>query len=262
MNINVKRIHANHTSHFSNLPIDGRIGFWADVKEVDSSKNRVNVIADTGQFLQGIPVYSEEWVRPKNKEDRFTASINLPPVGARVFILMPTGTIAGAFVLCSGYPYGDEATKKLFSSNDKNEIKKGNNQKKRITQGGWTETENYETGNKTLISEDEKIKIKLNATDKDSEKKGIYIEAFDYKINITPDNGLQIEGSKKFVVDAGSNSVEVKGTNIEVNGNIKMKGSSFQLNGSVAPSGTGALCAIPVCPLTGAPHTGNIALNN
>lgn len=158
---------------------DDAIGEWGTVEEVNSKLNQVNVLTRRGLRLIGIPVFSQEWV--VDKDDYVASSRNLPPVGASVFVLMPTKTATGAFVLCSGFPLCEPSLQNLFAKDD-SELEEKNNTKETVTQGGWDITENYNTGIVKFVSKDEKISLIV-----DSENK-ISLKAFDCEIQITPDN--------------------------------------------------------------------------
>lgn len=165
-------------------------------------------MAATGQECIGLPVISREWV---NKNDSFVScSRNLPPVGTRVFVLMPTGTIAGAFVLCSGYTPADNDTHTLFEENKETESKK-------ITCGGWTESEDYATGNKSIKSKDENIEITLTPNSSAS------ITAFNHSITIdsngitiNSDEEININTDKDLKINAGENNVTLIATKFAV----------------------------------------------
>ena len=173
--------------------LDGRCGFWADVIAVNSENNSVDVIADIGVTYRNIPVSSQEWVNADENKDYVTAQRYLPPIGARVFVLTPSHTIEGAFVLCSGYVRGETATHTLYAKNS-NEVDDKNNTAERITQGGWKVTEDYNNGNKNFVSQDEKIKIAVNTTKntQKSQNKEVAITAWNTEIHIT-DQGLEIK---------------------------------------------------------------------
>ena len=191
--------------------MDGAFGFWGEVSAVDSTTNRVRVVASTGIEYYGLPVASNEWV---NKTDNYVSGeIKLPPIGSRVFVLTPTGTIAGAFVLCSGYAAGDPSTHELYSN--KNEKEKNNKIAKKRTQSGWLETEEYESGIRTFISQNKKMQIQLNPDEKEN---SIDIKLNDFEIKID-ENGLHINNSgssqitmksdNDLIIDAGSNKTEI-----------------------------------------------------
>lgn len=190
----------------SQSPLTDRIGFWASVSSVDSTTNRVDVYSDTGVYCTGLPVYSQEWVNADSDKDYVTGSRNLPPIGARVFVLMPTHTIAGAFVLCSGYAMGEAKTKNLLASeDDKQQIKQYSTIKESITQGGWNIKEDYNNGNLSMKSVDENVSIEINLEDnkKLEQKKGITIKAFDYEIVIQPDKKMVINAKSDLTLNAG-----------------------------------------------------------
>lgn len=82
-------------------------------------------------------------------------------------------------------------------------------------------------------------------------------------INSEGDTNVKVSGDAtvkgtNINVEASS-KVVVKGTNVELNGMTKATGTSFECGGTVAPTGNGALCGLPACLFTGAPHAGNIA---
>ena len=70
------------------------------------------------------------------------------------------------------------------------------------------------------------------------------------KITITAHNDSNIEVS-------GNSDITVRGSATLDSPNVTIKGGILNVNGSVGPTGTGPFCAVPVCPLTGAPHIGN-----
>lgn len=172
-NSNISNLHPNLHSNDSYL--DKRIGFWANVKDINPKKNMVSVISDTGILVTGLPIVSSIWV--KEYTNYVSGSRNLPPIGSRVFVLMPTGTISGAFVLCSGFSLGDTNTHTLFS-HDESENEECINVNKTVTKSGWTIEENVNGEisisnlDKTFqfqITKDEKNNpnIKINKAEKD-----------------------------------------------------------------------------------------------
>lgn len=214
---------------FSNQSFfDDSIGFWGEVSGVDSSKNRVRVIAATGMEFVGLPVASLEWV---TKSDNYVSGeIRLPQVGSRVFVLMPTHTIAGAFVLCSGFAAGENSTHTLYS--DREHKEENNKISKKKTQGGWLETENYETGVKTLESHNQKIKIELNPDESDG---SAVITAFNTIITINETDGITLDSSgseinvkntKKLVIDSTNQDVHISTNKFTVGsstGNVSLE---------------------------------------
>ena len=55
-------------------------------------------------------------------------------------------------------------------------------------------------------------------------------------------------------VKVEATSVEVKGTTVNITGGTLKTGNG----GVAAPTSKGGFCAIPICPLTGAPHIGDV----
>jgi hypothetical protein len=83
-------------------PFLNRCGSWGYVEKTYSGDNSADVFLDTGAYLKHCPVSSKEWVVPG--EEYTSGERDLPPAGARVFVIMPYGnTYDGAFVLCSGF---------------------------------------------------------------------------------------------------------------------------------------------------------------
>ena len=262
-----------------------RIGFWGDVTAVYSDTLTCDVLSDTGFTYTNIPVATKEWVTPLTiaqdiytDRDYSTAERNLPIVGSRVFVLTPTRTATGAFILCSGYTFGDTETH-IFHEENKEYIRE------KKTQGGWSASENYKNGNLALVSNDGNINVEINIADDDdnSKTKGITITAWEHTITITEDGltvslptdaNITIEGALSVSTSSNcdisvdgdaaidvSGNVDVTATQTTINGNTKVTGGQFECGGTVSPTGSGALCGISVCPFSGAPHTGSISSN-
>jgi hypothetical protein len=152
-----------------------RIGFWAVVKEVNSKTNSVTVVSDTGYEYTDIPVLSREWVTVDETKNYISGQRNLPPVKSWVFVLTPTKTANGAFVLCSGYTKGDENIRELWAKNE-SELEDKNNCRELKTQGGWDIKEEYSNGNFTIESDDGKIHFSANtAANTQKEQKKLYL---------------------------------------------------------------------------------------
>lgn len=56
--------------------------------------------------------------------------------------------------------------------------------------------------------------------------------------------------------------VDIKGSDVTVNGNVKLTGGTCEIAGTAVPSGMGSLCALPYCAFTGAPQSGKISTGN
>ena len=197
--------------------LKGRIGFWGIVLEPNSKNNTVTVVSDTGFQLQNIPVISNEWVTVDENKDYIPSTRNLPPKNSRVFVLTPTYTATGAFVLCSGFSRGDENIRTLWAKND-NEVQEKNNSRETKTQGGWDITENYENGNTSFVSDDEEVKITVNLVDDQhnaSNKKKVELEAWGNKITVNND-GIIIK-------DKNNNEIKTTNSDIQINADTTKK---------------------------------------
>ena len=204
--INKKRLD-NHPFD-NNIYLSNRIGFWATVTEVDAESNTVRVISDTKQEYDGIPVISREWV--SENDNYVTGARNLPPVGSWVFVLTPTRTITGSFVLCSGYAKGDSAKHTLFEK-DKEKISA------KKTVGGWQLEENYDNGDIQIVNNDKTVTL----TVENSEDSKITLKANETTITIEKDNiSLNIKGN----------------VSLETDKNLVLKAKKIQMN----PSGSSA----------------------
>lgn len=203
----------------------GRIGFWAHVIQLHSDSLTVDIAADdNGYEYYYIPVISKEWV---NSDDK-TGSRDLPPINSSVFVLTPTKSIQGAFVLCSGYAKTQPAESAEFvaSSSQKTEIDKANNSMKKISTAGWITEENRENGNITIKSDDEKVKIEITMADDSTSgtKKNVTITAWDNVIkldadgvSITSNKAVELKTSGDFTLDAASNNIKLKCSKFSVN---------------------------------------------
>lgn len=86
------------------------------------------------------------------------------------------------------------------------------------------------------------------------------------KVKITVEEGtINIECEQDANITAGGNvtaeaegdvSIEAKGNATVKSQNTKLTGGVVEIGGTVAPTGQGALCGIPYCAYSGAPHTG------
>lgn len=215
---NVQAPHLNNDSYLKN-----RIGFWALVKEVNSLNNTVTVISDTGFEYSNIPVKSDEWVTLK--DNYIPSQRNLPPKNSRVFVLTPTFTAVGAFVLCSGFSRGDENIRTLWAAND-NELEDKNNSRETKTQGGWDITEEYANGNYKAASNDENIVFQANPVQDDdkSQNKEISLNAWGNTIVINED-GIA-------VTDANNNTVEATSDGIIIKDKVNNNYNTIQLSDS------------------------------
>lgn len=208
--------------------LDGRIGFWGNVHDVDAKTGKVTVVADTGQTIPGLPIASAELV---NAGDEFLSGTRkLPKKGTRVFVLMPTGTLTGAFILCSGFTPGEPNEQKLFAKDD-TEANKIKDVAETVTQSGWNEKEFYKNGNVVYQSKDEKIKISVILSDdnENSLKKSVSVEAWGQKITID-DKSMKIEANQDMEIKADKKKIKIDAANVEICGGSKNLVTWSELN--------------------------------
>ena len=218
INRTIHKINAMSDPLPNNNYLAGRIGFWGLVSAQNSLNNTVTVISDTGYELKNIPVFSSEWVTVDDNKNYIPSTRNLPPVKSRVFVLTPTFTAVGAFVLCSGFSRGDENIRTLWAQNE-NELEAKNNCRETKTQGGWDITEEYANGNYSVKSNDEKIVFTANTTQDDnkSQVKEVSLTAWDNAVTIN-ENGISItdKNNNTFVANAdGITVTDAKGNTIQ-----------------------------------------------
>ena len=236
MNI-IRNTHKVNASRFpvpDNNYLSGRIGFWGLVSAQNSLNNTVTVISDTGFEYKNIPVFSSEWVTVDDDKNYIPSTRNLPPVKSRVFVLTPTFTAVGAFVLCSGFSKGDENIRTLWAANE-SELEDKNNCRETKTQGGWDIQEEYANGNFSAESNDQKIKIVINTTkdDNKSQPKEVSLKAWDNTIKID-DVGIDIKDKYNNEIKRDSDGITITDTNGNV---IKMTNTDIQVIASTDEHG-------------------------
>ena len=124
----------------------------------------------------------------------------------------------------------------------------------------------------------------ITATEKDDAELKIetlgntIIDVKEDTIDFSTDSAINLatKGDQSLTIEGNAN-IEVKGTaavksdkdaaieaqNILIKAATKteIKGGQVILGGTVSPTGQGALCALPTCAFSGAPHVGNMAAN-
>lgn len=254
----------NVKNQSSQIPENKRYGFWGVVVDVHSKNNTVDVKQGGGLVLKGIPVAcTDEWVC-EYKDNYLAGSRNLPPLNARVFVLMPTGTYEGAFVLCSGLSMYEKEHKNKFMANSDSEEYDKRKTREIVKQGNWKSKYNYNNGSYEIISPDKKTSFKIDYEDKDNpnisgkifeditfniknNKEAIFsftdkikteikadekvcTEAFGSKIEIDKDGNIKVTGKK-------DNKIEIQGDiNLKANSKVNIDGSIINLNGSTNSS--------------------------
>lgn len=72
--------------------------------------------------------------------------------------------------------------------------------------------------------------------------------------------GYNLKTDKDYKIEA-SKDVGIKGVNVKLEGQVEATGGTFKCKGTAAPTGAGCLCALPICPVSGAVHIGDTAAN-
>ncbi len=221
-----------------------RTGFWGYVSAVHSDSLSVDVENSNGFKFHYVPVASMEWV----SKDGGAGERNLPPVGSRVFVMMPTGTVQGGFVLCSGFSFNSVNEQADFRATKSEDVEKFNSIKKRILNSGWSYEENLENGNISFINKNQEVKVEIvNDDDSESgEKKGLKITAFGSSFSFD-DNGflfteknenkITFDSAGVVIEDKNSNKITMKSGGIvieDAKGNkIETSASSVNINGNL-----------------------------
>ncbi|WP_407432514.1 hypothetical protein [Methanobrevibacter sp.] len=214
--VNTHKTNANHTPLPNINYLAGRIGFWGIVSAQNSLNNTVTVISDTGFEYKNIPVFSSEWVTVDDSKNYIPSTRNLPPIKSRVFVLTPTFTAVGAFVLCSGFSKGDENIRKLWAASE-SELENKNNCRETKTQGGWDIQEEYSNGNYSVESNDGNIHFNVNTTE-DSQKsqpKEVSVTAWGNTIIIN-ENGISVTDKNKKKIITSDSGISIKDDNTDV----------------------------------------------
>ena len=76
-------------------------------------------------------------------------------------------------------------------------------------------------------------------------------------VNAEKDMTIKVAGNVNIEV-AGNCCVDVKGSTELSCPDVTITGGQLTVAGSCAPTSQGPFCAIPVCPVTGAPHIGHV----
>lgn len=200
----------------NSLRYENRIGFWADVVEVDSRNNCCTVINDQGLKLNKVQVSTREWIVKQNENNYAASERILPPVGCRVFVLVPNSDIGSAFILCSGYPLGEKNTQILWTDDNasQEEIQKKNNIGEKITQGGWNFREYYANGNTRIENNDKTILFEVYSTDdsEDDIEKKLKLTAWNNSVEFT-ENGFSFKDTNQNKIEYTDNGIVITDLN-------------------------------------------------
>jgi hypothetical protein len=223
-------------------PYINRYGAWGYVEKTYSGDHSADVFLDTGAYLKRCPVSSKEWVVPG--EVYTSGERDLPPIGARIFVLMPYGntTYDGAFVLCSGFIVTSKPEKETFMEEEKEKSRK------RIKPGNWKELYDCVTGTHEIISPDGKtdVKIDYGTGEEEKEHPELHLKLFEKttldvidedSANLSVFDGeLKVEHKKgdnakitvfdtELIIKKGEVTLKPKKTTIDVDGDATIKTS-------------------------------------
>lgn len=270
--MNKKQSAPQRTPFRTSTPFDHRNGFFGAVTEVHPETNTVHVVTDTGIELMNVEVASQQWVTyKKDGKPQLTGERNLPPVGTYVYCVMPNGTYDDCFVLCS--MFSTASIHKDYMADDEDTA----NTRLCQENGGWLKTTDIRTGTKVIKNkpENETIKIEIDQESEGEEKAiitihgnvvtvtkdGIEIKT-DGKVSFTADKDLELNVSGNATIKCDKDaSIEAQNVTVKSSVKTEIKGGQVKLAGTVAPTGSGALCGLPSCLFTGAPHVGDTSLN-
>jgi len=243
-------------------PAGFRIGEAGRVDAVYSEDHTADVFLQTGVFLKRVPVRSAGWVvyDEDSGKGRNAGGRDLPPLGSRVFVLMPSGTYDDCFVLCSLFSTPDEAAPFL------GEEKEGT--RELVDPSGWHFTQDNATGGFKAASPDGKTSagfdrdgtagLELFGEAKLRHEKGggTVFEAFDSTVTLKPGEAVVEHQGSTITLKSGEVTIKTSGTITHDAPAYKFTGSSSQGSVNPDPAGGGVYCAIKICPFSGQPHTG------
>jgi len=234
-------------------PPVSKYGVWGKVLERHSVDHSVDVQLATGHEVTHIPVASREWTTIDEKP--ILGARDLPPKGAIVFVMMPSGEIDSGFVLASCFLPIAEKQKDDFLVKDKE------TEALSVIEGGWKKTYDKEKGDLQVEDDDSFILIvkksekKIDLTDWNGNK--LVIDENGAKVTDKNSNEITMDGSGVIVKDNNGNKVELAAGGATITTTQgKITGGMLTVNGNAAPTGQGPFCALPFCPITGAPHVG------
>lgn len=283
INVTRRPIAAGRSQLPDNMPYTMRYGFWGVVTEVHPEDCTVHVRMDNGMEVPSVKVASAEWVTIDKDKNALSGERHLPPVNTYVFCMMPTGELSSAFVLCSGFATA-EAEHSAFMKSGADAAATW----ERVCNSGWQSVTDYRTGTTTIANKAQDATITLKA---DQETVGeevvslaihgntitINKDGVDFKtdsavtVHIDGDASVEVGGNVTATV-SGDMSATIEGdttatitgdANIEANKatltstETTLTGGKVIIGGTVTPTGNGALCGLPSCLFTGAPHIGD-----
>ena len=101
----------------------------------------------------------------------------------------------------------------------------------------------------------------LYSRDEDGNPQAVLKLLGDGKIETVSPGGVKVSTDDNYELEVKKDmTVKVDG-NTKFSGKVEITGGNMKCKGTATPSGTGCFCALPTCPVTGAPHTGEMVMN-
>lgn len=101
----------------------------------------------------------------------------------------------------------------------------------------------------------------LYSRDKDGTPQAVLKLLGDGKLEAVSPGGVKVSTDDNYELEVKKDmTVKVDG-NTKFSGKVEITGGNMKCKGTATPSGTGCFCALPTCPVTGAPHTGEMVMN-
>lgn len=101
----------------------------------------------------------------------------------------------------------------------------------------------------------------LYSRDEDGNPQAVLKLLGDGKIEAVSPGGVKVSTDDNYELEVKKDmTVKVDG-NTKFSGKVEITGGNMKCKGTATPSGTGCFCALPTCPVTGAPHTGEMVMN-
>ena len=276
----------NRNSHFSGSPsipvpvppVEKMIGFWGTVTEVHPENCTCRVRMASGYVIANVRVMVQSWVTVDDDKGYLSGERYLPPVDTFVLCVCPEGNLADTVIIGSCFALS-AAVHADFKTNsdDQKELDNAANTRKIVRNSGWTFETDYRNGTKKIRNAPEEgdatISIEVNQGENGEKADGgvttikaygttLSLKEKDNKITFETDADVKIEikGNAEIKVDKDA---KVEAQNVTVKSSVKteIKGGQVVIGGTVTPTGKGALCGLPSCLFTGAPHIGDTALN-
>jgi len=202
---------------------DGRrLGDWGRVEASHSEDNTADVVLASGLYLERVPVASREWVVSADDSggERNSGERDLPPVNARVFVLMPSFRYEDSFVVpFSGFSTIDRTAP--FMEDGRESVRE------RVTPGGWHVTDDLVTGSRRAVSPDGKtaFEIDFGGEAEPKERPELHLSVFDdVKVDVTAGEKATVRiFDTEIVIKPGEVLLKTGDTTVEVDGNAALK---------------------------------------